>query len=190
MGRRPKAENILKKKEKVEKEKVETRGRRGRRGRLPRIKFVGPTETAEGKVVIGISMGDPTGIGPEIIIKSLLDKSIRKIVFPVVFGDKGVLAKVAEDIGITNVRFRELSSVDMVRSMEIGEREILVRSISNLKMTRLRYGRPDRNCGRAMVNYVKEAVSATMAGYIDAIVTAPINKEIINEAGFRLRRTH
>jgi 4-hydroxythreonine-4-phosphate dehydrogenase len=173
MGRRPKAENILKKKEKVEKEKVETRGRRGRRGRLPRIKFVGPTETAEGKVVIGISMGDPTGIGPEIIIKSLLDKSIRKIVFPVVFGDKGVLAKVAEDIGITNVRFRELSSVDMVRS------------ISNLKMTRLRYGRPDRNCGRAMVNYVKEAVSATMAGYIDAIVTAPINKEIINEAGFR-----
>jgi 4-hydroxythreonine-4-phosphate dehydrogenase len=185
MGRRPKAENILKKKEKVEKEKIETRGRRGRRGRLPRIKFVGPTETAEGKVVIGISMGDPTGIGPEIIIKSLLDKSIRKIVFPVVFGDKGVLAKVAEDIGITNVRFRELSSVDMVRSMEIGEREILVRSISNLKMTRLRYGRPDRNCGRAMVNYVKEAVSATMAGYIDAIVTAPINKEIINEAGFR-----
>jgi 4-hydroxythreonine-4-phosphate dehydrogenase len=130
-------------------------------------------------------MGDPTGIGPEVIIKALLDRSIREKVFPVVFGDKGVLVRVAQDIGITDVRFREIALIDGVRSAEIGRREILVKSISNLKMTKLRYGRPDRNCGRAMVNYIKEAVDAAMAGYIDAIVTAPINKEAINEAGFR-----
>lgn len=181
MGRRPKAENIYKKVE-VEGKK---RGRRGRRGRLPRIKVSEPSDSAKGKVVIGITMGDPTGIGPEIVIKALLDRSIREKVFPVVFGDKGVLARVAQDIGITDVRFREIASIDSVRNAEIGKREILVKSISNLKMTKLRYGRPDRNCGRAMVNYVKEAVDAAMAGYIDAIVTAPINKEAINEAGFR-----
>ncbi len=181
MGRRPKAENIYKKVEVKEKK----RGRRGRRGRLPRIKVSEPSDSAKGKVVIGITMGDPTGIGPEIVIKALLDRSIREKVFPVVFGDKGVLARVAQDIGITDVRFREIASIDSVRNAEIGKREILVKSISNLKMTKLRYGRPDRNCGRAMVNYVKEAVDAAMAGYIDAIVTAPINKEAINEAGFR-----
>jgi 4-hydroxythreonine-4-phosphate dehydrogenase len=181
VGRRPKAENIYKKVE-VEGKK---RGRRGRRGRLPRIKVSEPSDSAKGKVVIGITMGDPTGIGPEIVIKALLDRSIREKVFPVVFGDKGVLARVAQDIGITDVRFREIASIDSVRNAEIGKREILVKSISNLKMTKLRYGRPDRNCGRAMVNYVKEAVDAAMAGYIDAIVTAPINKEAINEAGFR-----
>lgn len=183
MGRRPKAENIYKyKKVEVEGKK---RGRRGRRGRLPRIKVSEPSDSAKGKVVIGITMGDPTGIGPEIVIKALLDRSIREKVFPVVFGDKGVLARVAQDIGITDVRFREIASIDSVRNAEIGKREILVKSISNLKMTKLRYGRPDRNCGRAMVNYVKEAVDAAMEGYIDAIVTAPINKEAINEAGFR-----
>lgn len=181
MGRRPKAENIYKKVEVEEKK----RGRRGRRGRLPRIKVSEPSDSAKGKVVIGITMGDPTGIGPEIVIKALLDRSIREKVFPVVFGDKGVLARVAQDIGITDVRFREIASIDSVRNAEIGKREILVKSISNLKMTKLRYGRPDRNCGRAMVNYVKEAVDAAMAGYTDAIVTAPINKEAINEAGFR-----
>ena len=181
MGRRPKAENIYKKVEVEEKK----RGRRGRRGRLPRIKVSEPSDSAKGKVVIGITMGDPTGIGPEIVIKALLDRSIREKVFPVVFGDKGVLARVAQDIGITDVRFREIASIDSVRNAEIGKREILVKSISNLKMTKLRYGRPDRNCGRAMVNYVKEAVDAAMVGYIDAIVTAPINKEAINEAGFR-----
>jgi 4-hydroxythreonine-4-phosphate dehydrogenase len=181
VGRRPKAENIYKKVEVEEKK----RGRRGRRGRLPRIKVSEPSDSAKGKVVIGITMGDPTGIGPEIVIKALLDRSIREKVFPVVFGDKGVLARVAQDIGITDVRFREIASIDSVRNAEIGKREILVKSISNLKMTKLRYGRPDRNCGRAMVNYVKEAVDAAMVGYIDAIVTAPINKEAINEAGFR-----
>jgi 4-hydroxythreonine-4-phosphate dehydrogenase len=181
VGRRPKAENIYKKVEVEEKK----RGRRGRRGRLPHIKVSEPSDSAKGKVVIGITMGDPTGIGPEIVIKALLDRSIREKVFPVVFGDKGVLARVAQDIGITDVRFREIASIDSVRNAEIGKREILVKSISNLKMTKLRYGRPDRNCGRAMVNYVKEAVDAAMAGYIDAIVTAPINKEAINEAGFR-----
>jgi 4-hydroxythreonine-4-phosphate dehydrogenase len=181
VGRRPKAENIYKKVEVEEKK----RGRRGRRGRLPRIKVSETSDSAKGKVVIGITMGDPTGIGPEIVIKALLDRSIREKVFPVVFGDKGVLARVAQDIGITDVRFREIASIDSVRNAEIGKREILVKSISNLKMTKLRYGRPDRNCGRAMVNYVKEAVDAAMAGYIDAIVTAPINKEAINEAGFR-----
>jgi 4-hydroxythreonine-4-phosphate dehydrogenase len=181
VGRRPKAENIYKKVEVEEKK----RGRRGRRGRLPRIKVSEPSDSAKGKVVIGITMGDPTGIGPEIVIKALLDRSIREKVFPVVFGDKGVLARVAQDIGITDVRFREIASIENVRNAEIGKREILVKSISNLKMTKLRYGRPDRNCGRAMVNYVKEAVDAAMAGYIDAIVTAPINKEAINEAGFR-----
>jgi 4-hydroxythreonine-4-phosphate dehydrogenase len=178
VGRRPKAENIYKKVEVEEK-------KRGRRGRIPRIKVSEPSDSAKGKVVIGITMGDPTGIGPEIVIKALLDRSIREKVFPVVFGDKGVLARVAQDIGITDVRFREIASIDSVRNAEIGKREILVKSISNLKMTKLRYGRPDRNCGRAMVNYVKEAVDAAMAGYIDAIVTAPINKEAINEAGFR-----
>ena len=67
MGRRPKAENIYKKVEVEEK-------KRGRRGRIPRIKVSEPSDSAKGKVVIGITMGDPTGIGPEVIIKALLDR--------------------------------------------------------------------------------------------------------------------
>lgn len=150
-----------------------------KKGRLPKAK-----EENKDRVVVGITMGDPTGIGPEVIIKSLVDRSIRSRIVPIVFGDKGVLTRVAEDIGI-KVRIRELASIENIRQIEIDDREIYVRSISNLKMTRLRYGRPDRNCGRAMVNYIKEAVEAWKQGIIEALVTAPINKEIINEAGYR-----
>lgn len=182
MGRRPKAKNVYR--DKKQESKLEKQEKRGRRGRLPKIEMTESGETAEGKVIIGVSMGDPTGIGPEVTVKALLDKSIRKKIFPVIFGDKGVLNKLAEDIGL-KVRFREISTLDNLKSIALGERELLVKSISNLKMTRLRYGRPDRNCGRAMVNYVKEAVKACLDGYVHAIVTAPINKEIINEAGFR-----
>lgn len=152
-----------------------------KRGRLPKLKT---READDKRIVIGITMGDPTGIGPEVIIKSLIDKSIRNRVIPIVFGDKGVLSKVAEDLGI-RVRIRELASVENIRQIEVDDKEIYVKSISNLKMTRLRYGRPDRNCGRAMVNYVKEAVDAWKQGIVEGIVTAPINKEIINEAGYR-----
>ncbi len=172
-----------------EKVKVEV-GRRGRRSihvrgrRSIRVESVQKVSIAD-KVIVGISMGDPTGIGPEVIIKSLIDREVKKRVLPIVFGDRGVMMRIAEDIGIRNVRFRELTLLDNIFSMGLADNEILVRSISNLKMTRLRYGRPDRNCGRAMVNYVKEAVKACLDGYVHAIVTGPINKEIINEAGYR-----
>ncbi len=176
MARRTKKKAI----HKDEKSKVKLKGKRGR---IPKVK-VKDSGDEQDKIVIGISMGDPTGIGPEVIIKSLIDKNIRRKILPIVFGDKGVLTRVAEDIGI-KVRFREITSLENIRNFALSEKEILVRSISNLKMTRLRYGRPDRNCGRAMVNYVKEAVKACLDGYVHAIVTGPINKEIINEAGYR-----
>lgn len=175
MARRSEKKAKDRKKEIIKSEEVK------KRGRLPKLKL---KETDDKRVVIGITMGDPTGIGPEVIIKSLMDKSIRNRVIPVVFGDKGVLNRVAEDIGM-KVRIRELAAVENIKQIEIDDKEIYVKSISNLKMTRLRYGRPDRNCGRAMVNYIKEAVDAWKQGIIEAIVTAPINKEIINEAGYR-----
>ncbi len=174
MGRTAKTENIRKGKES---EKIKGRGR-------VELSAQEADSKKEEKVIIGITMGDPTGIGPEVIIKSLIDKNVTKEIIPVIFGDRGVLMRVAEDIGI-KMRFREISSLENVKDIELDSREVLVRSISNLKMNRLRYGRPDRNCGRAMVNYIKEAVGECLKNNIHAIVTAPINKEIINEAGFR-----
>ncbi len=174
MGRTAKTENIRKGKES---EKIKGRGR-------VELSAKEADSKKEEKVIIGITMGDPTGIGPEVIIKSLIDKNVTKEIIPVIFGDRGVLMRVAEDIGI-KMRFREISSLENVKDIELDSREVLVRSISNLKMNRLRYGRPDRNCGRAMVNYIKEAVGECLKNNIHAIVTAPINKEIINEAGFR-----
>lgn len=174
MGRTAKTENIRKGKES---EKIKGRGK-------VELSAKEADSKKEEKVIIGITMGDPTGIGPEVIIKSLIDKNVTKEIIPVIFGDRGVLMRVAEDIGI-KMRFREISSLENVKDIELDSREVLVRSISNLKMNRLRYGRPDRNCGRAMVNYIKEAVGECLKNNIHAIVTAPINKEIINEAGFR-----
>ena len=131
--------------------------------------------------VVGITMGDPAGVGPEIIAKALCDPEIRDTLRPIVYGDKGVMTRVVKQLDLP-LKVQEITAVQGAR---ILDDTIHVKSISNLKVGRLRYGKPDRNCGRAMVNYIKEAVRNALSGEIDAITTAPINKEMINEAGFR-----
>lgn len=135
----------------------------------------------DSRPIVGITMGDPTGVGPEVIVKALTDPEIRKALRPIVFGDKNVIAMTVEMLGI-DVKVQEVTNIARAK---ISDEIVHVRSISNLKLSRLKPGRPDRNCGRAMVNYIREATRAALRGEIHSITTAPINKEIMNEVGFR-----
>lgn len=125
-------------------------------------------------------MGDPTGVGPEVCVKSAMNQEVKSRVRIVIFGDKGVIAKAAKILGY-DVKVQEISKF---KQFIPEDNVIYVRNISNLNTDRLRAGRPDKNCGKAMVNYIREATRAALKNEIDAIVTGPINKEIINEAGF------
>ncbi|TAN63231.1 4-hydroxythreonine-4-phosphate dehydrogenase PdxA [bacterium] len=112
-------------------------------------------------------MGDPSGVGPEIVLKALSDKGLRRIANLVVVGDKALLEFLAKKL--------RLKPPD----------KSAVRNLSNLDIKRLKPGVPSKEAGTAMIRYVKEAARMALAREADAIVTAPITKEAAKMAGFK-----
>lgn len=116
---------------------------------------------------IGITIGDPAGIGIEVTLKSLLCKDINKICKPLIIGDKAVIQLAIEKM---NIPLR-LNSLDLLNISEIKDGNFL-------------RGKPSAQCGKASVMYIKKAVELVSLNIIDAIVTAPITKESLKMAGF------
>ena len=132
--------------------------------------------------IIGITMGDPTGVGPEIIAKVLIDPKTFQHCRPLILGDVNCIIHAA---GIVKVGL----TVEEVRVSSIGDvayrpGKANVLNLSTLSSQQLSYGAPDRDCGKAMVDYVVEGVRLALSGEIDAIATAPISKKAIFDAGF------
>ncbi len=128
-----------------------------------------------------LTMGDPTGVGPELIIKALLGGAFDHLRKPLqVVGDLGVLQSAATIFG---KRAELTQQSDENRQLTIDERKINVVSVSELNTDQLVYGQPDNHCGKAMAAYVEWALSRCLAGAAAGIVTCPINKAAINAAG-------
>ncbi len=130
--------------------------------------------------IIGITMGDPTGIGPEIIVNALSTDEVFQVCRPIVFGDQGVLSRAMhiQNLSIT------LEAVDRIPKDGYLPGKIFFFPLTQLEFASLRYGKPDRACGEAMVRYIKEAVKRARDGELDAITTCPINKKAMSEAGY------
>lgn len=121
--------------------------------------------------VVAISLGDPTGIGPEVTRKALARRGMKSALLPVLFGD----ASEAEHFADHEVR----SAGDWERPFT---RPTLV-AISRLPRSSRRAGRPNVASGRAQYDYVMAAIAAAKAGLASAICTAPVSKEQISRAG-------
>jgi 4-phospho-D-threonate 3-dehydrogenase / 4-phospho-D-erythronate 3-dehydrogenase len=130
--------------------------------------------------VIGITMGDPTGIGPEIIAKALSFEEPFQSCRPVIFGDHGVLSET-----ITRYRLSaRLERIDSIPENGYEPGRIFLFPTSRLNVSSLDFGKPDKECGGAMVSYIEEAVKEIKNGRVDAMTTCPINKHAINSAGY------
>jgi len=129
---------------------------------------------------IAITMGDPAGIGPEIIVKALSDKEIFKFSRPVVLGDSRVLSstisKMCQDISL-----HETTSPSEAVAMP-GRINLL--AISDLKGQTEFAGKPTIEGGNAMVEYVVRAADMCMKGFVGAMVTCPISKVLMHRAGY------
>jgi 4-hydroxythreonine-4-phosphate dehydrogenase len=125
-------------------------------------------------------MGDPAGIGPEVILKTLLRNDIYQVCRPIVLGDINVLKMVSKEIGPLSFHMIETPS-------EVtGSRGLVdIISISNLKKSLFIPGQPTINGGKAMVDYIKKAVDLIKDGQVSAMVTCPISKELMHKAGYR-----
>lgn len=122
-------------------------------------------------------MGDPNGIGPEVIVKALADKRLRKYVDPVVTGSASVLRQHIERLG--------LKDFDVTLYPDRSGR-ITVLDVVPDEEPSVEFGRVTATAGRIAMMSVEKAVRLCIDGESDAMVTAPLSKEAINKAGFNL----
>jgi 4-hydroxythreonine-4-phosphate dehydrogenase len=130
--------------------------------------------------LIGITMGDPAGIGPEIILKALADGDIYGLCRPVVLGDPEVLSsnmlKAGHDMSL-NIILRPGEAV-----AQQGKIDLM--SVSQLKGTVVLPGKPTVEGGKAMVECIIRAVEMCRKGQLEAMVTCPISKSLMHKAGY------
>ena len=122
---------------------------------------------------IAIPMGDPAGVGAEIIVKTAVSNEILNLCDLVVIGDKNVLEKAIE---ICKVDLK----IHIIKNVEDGKYEkgiLNVIDLQNIDMDSLEYGKIQGMCGKAAFEYIKKSVELAMAHKVDAIATTPINKE-------------
>ena len=129
---------------------------------------------------VAITMGDAAGIGPEITIKSLADPIAASWCVPLVLGDVGVLEHAARTVGMSP-RLRRIGSPEEA-SGEPGVIEVI--DTGSIDLATHRWGVINPAFGAAAVRWTKEAGELALAGRIDAMVSAPLNKEAMHQAGY------
>jgi len=136
-------------------------------------------KSIEKRPIIGITMGDPVGIGPEIISKALCESSVYEACCPLVLGDVAVITATNQWLK-TGLRVRAVDSPE-AGTYQLGRIDVI--GLSDLDDHQLQYGYPTRETGRAMVAYVSRAIDWAMKGRIHGLATCPINKLAMHKAG-------
>lgn len=135
----------------------------------------------QGKPLIGITMGDPAGIGAEVIVKALADPDVREGARFIIFGIDDVLTGAADAAGISPYWFC-CSSEEKLPRVDSG---VVVVDYAEYTAGLWINARPTQEGGRASLQFLDAAIEAARAGGIDAIVTAPISKVGWQLAGCR-----
>jgi 4-hydroxythreonine-4-phosphate dehydrogenase len=130
---------------------------------------------------IAVTMGDPAGIGPEICLRMLADGSVLKQCVPLLVGDAGVLTRVARHCGLAEPQ-RVIPYDDWAAGRPVTA-EPIVLDMKAISADAVKPGRVDAATGRASYQYIDAAISAALAGQVDAVVTGPIHKEALHAAG-------
>ena len=128
---------------------------------------------------VGITLGDVNGIGPEVVIKTLLDSRMYELFTPVVYGGGKVIAHYKKDIeGAEGFQYSVVDSAAQARPKRVN----LVNCID--AETAIESGVQTPSAGKAAVDALRALVADMKAGHIDVAVTAPINKENVQAHGF------
>jgi 4-phospho-D-threonate 3-dehydrogenase / 4-phospho-D-erythronate 3-dehydrogenase len=132
------------------------------------------------KPVLAVTMGDPAGIGPELVVKVLSDSSVFDICRPLVIADPGVMAENVRRLG-AGLRFRQIAAVAEAR---FDAEEIDLLCPPGVQVERIAWGTVDAAMGKAATLCMREAFLLGMAGQVDGVVCAPLNKQAFHLAGY------
>ena len=128
---------------------------------------------------LGITMGDPAGVGPEITVKALAREDVSSSCKPVVIGDRSVMAATLEMLRSP----LSLHTVTSLADCSFSPGTIECLDLGNVDARRLSKAMVSEEAGRAAFAYIETGVKLCLAGAIDGLVTAPINKEALAAAG-------
>jgi len=134
------------------------------------------------KPILGITMGDPSGNGPELCVKALSQEKVFEICRPVVIGDAAVIEKAAREAVKTKCVIRAVSSIGEC-FFKLGTIDVF--DLHNVEIEKLKIGKVDAMSGDAAFTSVKKTIELALAGEIDATVTNALNKEALNLAGHK-----
>jgi len=129
--------------------------------------------------VLGITMGDPAGVGPEIIAAALAAEFVYDRCLPLVIGDADVMREACELVKAP----LEVVTCTAPGGAEPSSHRMAVLDVNNVDMQALAYGEVSAMAGEAAYAYVERATRLALAGELDAVVTAPLNKAALNAAG-------
>jgi 4-hydroxythreonine-4-phosphate dehydrogenase len=127
---------------------------------------------------IGITMGCPTGIGPEIILRYFQQLPEKPLCRTVVLGDLTILKKISNELNFP------IPMVSWQPGTPLPETAIPVVQLSSLSADALQWGHPTHSTAHAMVNYIKKGVEFIEQGWLHGIATCPISKAALNSAGY------
>jgi 4-hydroxythreonine-4-phosphate dehydrogenase len=131
--------------------------------------------------LLAITMGDPAGIGPEVVLKALAHPTVYRQSRPLVIGDRRILARAAGWL-------QQTLDLDLISDPSRGRYEpgvVTLLDLGNAPPASCPPGEISRVAGGAAVDYVFRACDLAMAGAVDAVVTAPLNKAAMHLAGHK-----
>ncbi len=132
------------------------------------------------KPVVAVTMGDPCGIGPEVIAKALSSPEVYETCRPLIIGNGWCMERALELVG-SNLKLHR-TNTPLEPNGASGAVDLL--DPGNLNAEDVTVGRISPTCGKAAMEWVAAAGELAMAGQIDAIATAPVNKEAASLAGY------
>jgi len=130
--------------------------------------------------ILGITMGDAAGIGPEIVLKAMSSKDVYSVSRPLVIGDALLLER-TQSVARTNLSIHRIERVAEAR-FQYGVADVI--DLHNINMNELKLGVPQVMAGKASYEYIERAIQLALRREIHAMVTAPISKEAMNKAGY------
>lgn len=130
------------------------------------------------KPILAVPIGDPAGIGPEIVVKSLVDDKVKDS-HVIVVGDKDILEQA---IKICNVDLK-LHEIKEVEEAEFKEKQVDFINLKNIDMSKFEFGKVSGMCGKAAYEYITKCIDLAMKHKVQAVVTTPINKESFKAGG-------
>ncbi|HZK10901.1 MAG TPA: 4-hydroxythreonine-4-phosphate dehydrogenase PdxA, partial [Atribacterota bacterium] len=129
--------------------------------------------------IIAITIGDPAGIGAEIIVKALGNEEIYKKSKPVIIGSRCLIDDALKFIP-SDLKLNVIKDTEEIKG-EFGTIDLI--DLNNITLDEFDYGKVSEKAGQASLEYIYKGIDLAMEGSVDAVVTGPIHKEAIKAAG-------